>query len=361
MNYRKHQAHPWSDFICPMYPHPWVVEECLKRDTSKPFIMCEYEHSMGNSLGNFLEYWELTEKYPTFQGGFIWDFADQGLLGKDGNLKYGGDFGDKPNGGNGHCNGVFDALRNPHPGAYEVKAVFESLATKNAKSAKVDLDFKPNFMRAWSDNDGGWFAKPDAIVPWRKWQQTGNLPGGCTEELTETPHMDGSRTVDWKVKIADGVYPPPRIGLTFTVPADFTYVKWVGRGPHENYCDRQFGAHFGVWEMDVDELNASHYIRPGECGHRGDVSRLELSNGKETIVIETLGAPFGFNVWPWTQDDLHAANHEEELVKRDFLTVNLNAAMMGVGGDDSWGARPMEKYMPRPGDYRLTFTVRHQR
>ena len=357
MNYRKHQAHPWSDFICPMYPHPWVVEECLKRDATKPFIMCEYAHAMGNSMGNFMEYWRLAEKYPTFQGGFIWDFADQGILGKDGYLKYGGDFGDKPNGGNGHCNGLFDAFRNPHPGAYEVKAVFGSLATKNTKSAKIDFDFKPNFMRALTDNDRGWFWKPGKMQPWREWAKSGELPTGCSTNMTVTHHVDGSATVDWRFTFAEGVFPPPRIGLTFTLPAGYTNVTWVGRGPHESYCDRKLSAHFGKWSMNVDELNASHYIKPGECGHRSDVSRLEISDGKETIVIETLGAPFGFNVWPWTQDDLEKANHEEELVRRDFITVNIDAAMMGVGGDDSWGALPHDEYRPKPGDYRLAFRI----
>ena len=117
---------------------------------------------------------------------------------------------------------------------------------------------------------------------------------------------------------------------------------------------------FGKWSMNVDELNASHYIRPGECGHRSDVSRLEISDGKETIVLETLGESFGFNVWPWTQDDLEKANHEEELVRRDFITVNIDTAMMGIGGDDSWGALPMEQYRPATGEHRLVFRITEQ-
>ena len=129
----------YTDIECPMYPKPWTVESYLKAP-KKPLVLCEYTHAMGNSNGGIQEYWDLVEKYPSFQGGFIWDFMDQALWKSDARtaersetaegrkwLAYGGDFGDRPNDSNFNCNGFFDALRNPHPGAYEVKHAYQSV------------------------------------------------------------------------------------------------------------------------------------------------------------------------------------------------------------------------------------------
>lgn len=88
--------------------------------------MCEYAHAMGNSEGGFGEYWDLVRKYPKFQGGFIWDFVDQGLRAKNKNGKdiyaYGGDFGRYPaSDHNFNCNGLFNPDRIAHPHVDEVK------------------------------------------------------------------------------------------------------------------------------------------------------------------------------------------------------------------------------------------------
>ena len=99
-----------------------------------PFILCEYAHCMGNSLGNFKDYMEAFLKYDRCIGGFIWDFADQSILKKnDDNIDiwaYGGDFGDTPNDGNFCGNGIFCADRTPHPAAFEVKKVYQSILSE---------------------------------------------------------------------------------------------------------------------------------------------------------------------------------------------------------------------------------------
>ncbi|MGB4564406.1 MAG: glycoside hydrolase family 2 TIM barrel-domain containing protein, partial [Dethiobacteria bacterium] len=97
----------------------------------KPFVLCEYAHAMGNSLGNFQEYMDLFEKYPRLIGGFIWDFADQSILketaaGED-FWAYGGDFGDRPNDGFFCANGIVAADRSPHPALFEVKKVYQEI------------------------------------------------------------------------------------------------------------------------------------------------------------------------------------------------------------------------------------------
>ncbi|HKL93658.1 MAG TPA: glycoside hydrolase family 2 TIM barrel-domain containing protein [Clostridia bacterium] len=97
----------------------------------KPFIQCEYSHSMGNSLGNFKDYWDDFKKYDRLAGGYIWDFADQSIkrTRKDGTVEwtYGGDWGDKPNDGNFAFNGIVRADRSPNPALYEVKRVYQQV------------------------------------------------------------------------------------------------------------------------------------------------------------------------------------------------------------------------------------------
>lgn len=99
-----------SDVLSMMYPTPIEVENILKKGVIKPFILCEFAHAMGNSLGNVDEYLTLIDKYPSFQGGFIWDYLDQALY-INGKYHYGGDFLDNPNDLDFCCNGVISTRK----------------------------------------------------------------------------------------------------------------------------------------------------------------------------------------------------------------------------------------------------------
>lgn len=114
--YLDEEAMRVSDVYSSMYTPAADVAEFLKTHTDKPYILCEFAHAMGNSLGDLAAYRKLLDCYPTFQGGFIWDYIDQGLLAEniDGKtaLCYGGDFGDRPNDCDFCCNGVIFADRN---------------------------------------------------------------------------------------------------------------------------------------------------------------------------------------------------------------------------------------------------------
>ena len=143
IQYERAQDSDHSDVKCPMYTRPWSVEKYVKNNPKKPFVLCEYTHAMGNSNGDIQDYWDLVRKYPSMQGGFIWDFVDQAVWKSDARgrwLAYGGDFGDKPNDDNFNCNGIVAADRTYHPGAYEVKHAYQPIhvdawdwATKTAK------------------------------------------------------------------------------------------------------------------------------------------------------------------------------------------------------------------------------------
>ncbi|MBN1987223.1 MAG: DUF4981 domain-containing protein, partial [Prolixibacteraceae bacterium] len=118
------------DVLSRMYANLEQLEAMAKSPyIHRPVMLCEYAHAMGNSLGNYQEYWDLMHKYPKLIGGFIWDWIDQGILKEDDNGKtffaYGGDFGDKPNDNNFCINGVIASDRTPKPQTYEAKYVMQ--------------------------------------------------------------------------------------------------------------------------------------------------------------------------------------------------------------------------------------------
>ncbi|MBK5269565.1 MAG: DUF4981 domain-containing protein, partial [Bacteroidia bacterium] len=132
-----------TDIVCPMYPSVSSMMRYAK-DTSKkrPYIMCEYSHAMGNSNGNFQEYWDIIMNSPRMQGGFIWDWVDQGLLTKTSDGKpfyaYGGDLGGYylQNDENFCANGLIAADRTVHSGLYEVKKVYQNILFKEKDLSK---------------------------------------------------------------------------------------------------------------------------------------------------------------------------------------------------------------------------------
>ncbi|MHB0858359.1 MAG: beta-galactosidase, LacZ type [Anaerolineae bacterium] len=121
---------PVVDILGPMYPSvAKIIEMAEDPNETRPVVMCEYAHAMGNSVGNLQEYWEAVESYQRLQGGFIWDWVDQGLRRTtehgEGWFAYGGDFGDQPNDGNFCINGLVAPDRQVHPALWEYKKVLQ--------------------------------------------------------------------------------------------------------------------------------------------------------------------------------------------------------------------------------------------
>ena len=153
-----------TDIICPMYRSPeWCVKYC-ESDPSKPLIQCEYAHAMGNSMGNFKEYWDIIRKYPNYQGGFIWDFEDQAVIwpskvpGNDHIFAFGGDFNAyDPSDGSFNCNGVIAADRSYHPHSYEVRYQYRNILSALASSPVIlseakDLEAKDLKVSVLNEN-----------------------------------------------------------------------------------------------------------------------------------------------------------------------------------------------------------------
>ena len=143
---------PNTDIVCPMYPSIADMKKYAARENAKkPYIMCEFAHAMGNSTGNFREYFDIMEGRPHMQGGFIWDWVDQGLdaVGKDGRhyWGYGGDFGAwmYTHDENFCCNGVVSPDRTPHPGLWEVKKVYQDIEFELLDKAQGKLRVSNNF------------------------------------------------------------------------------------------------------------------------------------------------------------------------------------------------------------------------
>ena len=160
------QAGHWgkTDIFCPMYMGYEDCEKYSKTDNPRPLIQCEYAHAMGNSIGGFKEYWDIIRKYPKYQGGFIWDFVDQGLrdkspiTGKE-IFTYGGDYGRYPASDyNFNCNGVIAPDRRLNPHAYEVGYYYQNvwITDKGLKDGKIEI-YNENFFKTLDDLELEWF------------------------------------------------------------------------------------------------------------------------------------------------------------------------------------------------------------
>ena len=147
-----------TDIYCPMYVDYDESEKYCLGDGTKPYIQCEYAHAMGNSEGGFKEYWDLIRKYPKYQGGYIWDFVDQGLrdkspiTGKE-IFTYGGDYGRYPASDyNFNCNGIIAPDRRLNPHAYEIQYYHQNVWIKdfNAQEGSFKV-YNENFFKNIDD------------------------------------------------------------------------------------------------------------------------------------------------------------------------------------------------------------------
>lgn len=141
VNYERAQWEWNTDMYVPQYPDAKWLEDIGQAGSDRPVIPSEYAHAMGNSTGNLWGQWQAIYKYPNLQGGFIWDWVDQGILRTDDKGKsywaYGGDFGvDAPSDGNFLCNGLVNPDRTPHPAMQEVKYVHQNVGFEAVDAAK---------------------------------------------------------------------------------------------------------------------------------------------------------------------------------------------------------------------------------
>ena len=154
----------------------------------------------------------------------------------------------------------------------------------------------------------------------------------------------------------------PRFGMNLLLPRSFDKVKWYGRGPHENYWDRKTSAFVGVYESKVSDLYYA-YGRPQENGYRTDTRWVELTDqsGKglrfEGLPLICFSAHHNLN-----SDFDHGLEkkqiHSIDIQPRDLISLNIDYKQMGLGGDNSWGARTWDKYLLDSEDLNYSYTIK---
>lgn len=219
---------PHTDIVCPMYPSPAALEEYAQKNPYRPLIMCEYAHAMGNSLGNFVDYWEVIDRYPCLQGGFIWDWVDQGLLVENEEgvpyWAFGGDFGspDVPSDGNFCINGIVKPDRQPHPSFWEAKRLHQYLKFEA-------LDLAQGKIRVTNTYD--FIPITNLRLGWELWCPSGAIKQG----VLDVEGLEPGRSKDFHLSLGAVVIPEGEpcylnfsgktITATDLIPVGFELVK----------------------------------------------------------------------------------------------------------------------------------------
>ncbi len=249
----------------------------------------------------------------------------------------------------------------------KTNAAFESLVYNGESLLAQPLI--PNFWRASTDNDrGGKFMVNDQAV-WKvaaeyrklrafeykqiapqvvKVSASMLLPLGAGTRIHVTYFLYGSGDIKVNAEL-DPIGEIPslvRFGMQTAVPNQFNEMTFLGKGPQENYCDRNQAAKVGLYSGTVDDM-IWQYVYPQENGNRTGVRWIALTDvkGKNGIVVAG-DTDLSVSAWPYTMKTLEKAKHINELEKSPFITLNIDYKQMGVGGNDSWSlhARPMEQY-----------------
>lgn len=183
-----------TDIMCPMYPnYDEVIKYCEDPSMTKPYITCEYAHAMGNSGGGFKEYWDLIRKYPKYQGGFIWDFADQSIRwqNKDGRtiFAYGGDFNNYDPSDRNFCNnGLFSPDRKPNPHMYEVAHWQQEIWTEVIDRASGEISiYNEHFFKSLSNYYLKWTLLKNGFA----------VRSGILQNISVDPQSSQNYTLNW--------------------------------------------------------------------------------------------------------------------------------------------------------------------
>jgi beta-galactosidase len=259
----------------------------------------------------------------------------------------------------------------------KTSGALESLKSKG--NELITSPLVPNFWRAPIDNDVG-NRMPARLGIWRKAGQNravksvkieqvrpqlvrviaeAAIPAGdnSTYRTTYEIYGSGDIVIEGSMNPSGRLPELPRFGMQMAIPASYSAVTYLGRGPYENYWDRNTGSAVGVYSGSVEEMTHV-YTRPQENGNRTDVRWLMLAD-KEGTGLLAVGMPLlSVSAWPYSMDDLERAKHINEPARRDFITVNLDYRQMGVGGDDSWGARTHPEYTLPAKSYSYRFRLR---
>ena len=357
------------DIASRMYPEVSFFEEYLADEKeTRPLVLCEYSHAMGNSNGDLSDYWEKTDQNERFIGAFVWEWCDHAVKTEKGFL-YGGDFGEIEHDGNFCVDGLVTPDRKIKSNLRELKAVyggkrrekeqvnstaFVERTVKNPISYEMD-DFgrlrkigdilltnplSVCIERAYLDNDRN-------ISEWRNYENcqphvckieqignrvkiVGKMVKNCLQPLLdfdlEYTFFDTGVDISFSYEVADFVSYLPRIGLVCSLPKNCDAFEYDGYGPYESYIDKRLASEYGSYRSTAKK-EYHPWIKPQETGSHYGSERLKINNAF-TVTAEI---PFSFSVLPYSVKQLREAKHHFELPKSDGVYVHLDVAMSGVG------------------------------
>lgn len=191
-----------------------------------------------------------------------------------------------------------------------------------------------------------------AVLTFRK-----EMEIGADYTLTYRINSEGKVMVSADYKPVKNELPlMPKFGMKMLIRPEMDKITWYGRGVYENYPDRKSSEFIGEYSLPLKEFAVS-YPAPQENGNRCDTRWIAFSDGSLNLRVEGL-QPLCFRAWPWTEEDIEGAKHPHELPDRDFINVNLDLNIHGVGCNDGWGARTLDKYtIDANGPYSFGFVL----
>lgn len=240
--------------------------------------------------------------------------------------------------------------------------------------------FVPNFRRATTDNDAG----NNLYQRCRIWYEASekrtmksleiNEQQGCIEVCYSFENMQSEVIIRYKFineceiavqymfKCRDENLPEiPRIGLHTGLSGKLDQTRYYGRGPQENYCDRNHSAFVGLYNKKTDNLGFD-YIRPQENGYRTDVRWMEFSNNTATVIFEATEllsfAALKYHYRQLERNAFEKQRHPHDVKPSEHFELDVDLVQMGVGGDDSWGAQTHDVYRIFPQDFEYKFKIR---
>lgn len=391
------------DVVSMMYPPISKMKKDVFENPkeTRPYVLCEYTHAMGNSCGDIAAYWDVIYNNEQCLGAFVWEWADHGIRTKKGFL-YGGDFGETEHDGNFCIDGLVTPDRKIKSTALEMKAVYGGKTRSEivdveipkdsgkAKGLEIAVDEytgsllsikadgkevlkKPitlNVLR-YTDNDRymqwlwkGQYNLEDCKSYVYACKQTdkgyefeGAIAANCLEPVlsfTLAYEVEKNELViRLKYKCGKHVCKLPRVGIEFAVDKEYRAFSYVGYGPTESYVDKKAACTYGYYESDADNNYEYNYVMPQESGSHYASKYLCVKD----LFSVTANAPFSFSVNPYTTAQLVKTQHNFELPKNDFVNVCLDVAMRGVGSNSCGPELDKAYEIPTEGEnvFRLKF------
>ena len=389
----KHYFTDLVDMVSMMYtPFNEIYDKVLNNPAeTRPYVLCEYTHAMGNSCGDIAEYWDIINANDQIMGAFVWEWADHAVKTEKGFL-YGGDFGEIEHDGNFCVDGLLTTDRKLKSGAIEMKAVYGGktkseirdveIPKTTSKTSKVDIEVDEHTGEITSikadgkevlrtpvrlniarriDNDNpllnDWYGKArlSACKPHvfscektdNGYKMEGALAANCllpvADFVLEYATEGNELTVSVEYKTADYVKSFPRFGLEFAVDKNYDKFSYVGFGPYESYADKHVACEYGYYKSTAKDNYEINYVRPQESGSHYACKYLAVENLFEV----TAENPFSCSVNPYTTKQLMDTRHNFELKENDFVNVCIDVAMRGVGSHSCGPKLPEKHEIPK--------------